>query len=333
MASKKLHEHSLYERLFENAYSIMLILNPDTGEILDANKAAVKFYQYSKQELLEMNISQLNTLSEKQISKEMNKAKLQKRNYFNFTHRLKNGEIRKVEAYTSPIEIANQKVLCSIIHDISQRKIDEEKLRKSESTIRAMINATSSMVYLIDLQGIIIDMNPQGARRLSKTPAQLIGEKINLIFPEDEHDLIISMSNRVVETQDSLNYQKNRDGRYYDITFYPVFNKKKEVDRICIFTRDITDLKMTEKVLAAVETAGGVCHEMNQPLQVILGNLELLRLNLEKDDPNQKFIDVLMNQTERLGIITKKLAHITRYETKEYIKGTIFDINRSSEIE
>jgi len=84
--------------------------------------------------------------------------------------------------------------------------------------------------------------------------------------------------------------------------------------------------------LAAIETAGGICHEMNQPLQVILGNLEILKMNLKKNDPNLKLINVILSQTQKIGLITKKLTHITRYETKGYMKGTIFDIDKSSEI-
>ncbi len=82
--------------------------------------------------------------------------------------------------------------------------------------------------------------------------------------------------------------------------------------------------------MTAIETAGGICHEMNQPLQVILGNLEILQLNLNDDDPNMNIVNMLLSQTEKLGSITKKLANITRYETKAYIKGTIFDIDNSS---
>ena len=87
---------------------------------------------------------------------------------------------------------------------------------------------------------------------------------------------------------------------------------------------------MSEKVMAAIETAGAVCHEMNQPLQVILGNLEILKMNLKEDDPNLDIVQSLMTQTEKLGNITKQLTNITRYETKSYIRGTIFDIDRSS---
>ena len=151
-------------------------------------------------------------------------------------------------------------------------------------------------------------------------------------FGENDFSRLGVLVNDVVETHDPISYQKESRGRYYDVHLYPVFNESDQVDRICVFANDITDLKKTEKVFAAIETAGGICHEMNQPLQVILGNLEIMKMNMEKDDPNLNLVNIALSQTEKLGRITKQLTHITRYETKGYVKGTIFDIDKSSGI-
>ena len=224
-------------------------------------------------------------------------------------------------------------MLCSIIHDITHRKLAEDNLRKSESMIRAMIDATTSLVYLFDLKGTILDMNQAGARLFKKTSEEMIGKNFKFFFKDIDYSRLSWLVRQVKDTKKSVSYQRIRDDRYYDVSLYPVFNKKEEVTRVCVFAKDITDLKQTEKVLAAIETAGAICHEMNQPLQVILGNLELLKMNIEENDPNHKFINALMAQTDRLGKITQKLTHITRYETKEYIKGTIFDIDKSTTTE
>ena len=87
MSSDSIHGQAIYKSLFENSYSIMLIINPDTGVILDANKAARKFYQYSKKELLGMPVSHINTLSQEDIKVEITNARQQKRSHFIFIHR------------------------------------------------------------------------------------------------------------------------------------------------------------------------------------------------------------------------------------------------------
>jgi nitrogen fixation/metabolism regulation signal transduction histidine kinase len=160
----------------------------------------------------------------------------------------------------------------------------------------------------------------------------MTGKNFKDFFSENDYSRISTLVKKVVKTHKPVHYQAGREKKFYDVTLYPVLNPSNRVDRICAFTGDITDLKKTERVFTAIETAGGICHEMNQPLQVILGNLELLKLKIGEDDPNIKLINTILSQTEKIGMITKKLTHITRYETKKYVKGTIFDIDRSSEI-
>lgn len=143
----------LYKSLFANSYSVMLIVNPETGDILDANKAACKYYGYKKHELLNMQIQDINTLSKKQVYKEMQNAKLENRNYFIFRHKLANGEIRDVEVFSGPIEVDNEKVLYSIIHDISERKHIEEHIQLEKNFSESLINSLPGIMYLFDEMG------------------------------------------------------------------------------------------------------------------------------------------------------------------------------------
>lgn len=135
----------LYRSLFDCSHSIMLIIHPESGNILDANVAACEFYGYTKDEITNMRILDINTLSEEHVFKEMQKAKLAKRKIFNFRHRLSSGEIKDVEVFTGPITLHGEKVLYSIINDISKRKIFEQerehlitKLEKALAEIKTL---------------------------------------------------------------------------------------------------------------------------------------------------------------------------------------------------
>ena len=86
-----------------------------------------------------------------------------------------------------------------------------------------------------------------------------------------------------------------------------------------------------EKFKAAAETIGGVCHELNQPLQSISGNAELLMSDISESHPYFKKIRNIKEQVDKLGAITKKLMGISRFATKDYTKGSkIIDIDASS---
>ena len=100
---------------------------------------------------------------------------------------------------------------------------------------------------------------------------------------------------------------------------------------------DITEAKAHETVMlekerlaAAVKTAGSICHEVNQPLMIILGTAELLLEEIDKDDPNSaKFLEI-KRQAERLGQVTKKLLTLSDFHTRPYLHHEILDLDKSS---
>lgn len=86
-----------------------------------------------------------------------------------------------------------------------------------------------------------------------------------------------------------------------------------------------------EKLQAVLETAGAICHELNQPMMALSGHAELLLAGLDPNDPLYTRITKIQSQVQRMGAITQKLMGITRYETRDYTRGErIVDIDRSS---
>lgn len=90
-------------------------------------------------------------------------------------------------------------------------------------------------------------------------------------------------------------------------------------------------LMAEEKTKAILEMAGTICHELNQPLQVIAGYAELLMMKTANDDSCSKMINKIQAQVDRMSEITMKLMQITRYETQEYVGDTkIIDIDKAA---
>jgi len=118
-----------YKSLFQNNHSVMLLLDPETGEINDANPAASLYYGWTHSELIGKNMSEINVLTKQEVIGEMQKAKKEKRNHFFFKHRLANGEFNDVEVYTGPIKFSKSTMLYSIVHDITDQKRAEEELK------------------------------------------------------------------------------------------------------------------------------------------------------------------------------------------------------------
>ncbi len=144
MASKVAYANTdIYntDEIFENHGSVMLTINATTGEIVGGNNAAEKFYGYSLAELKSMNINQINTLSPDETKTEMGLAASEKRNFFVFKHKLKDETIKDVEVYSSPVINDNgDKILFSIVHDITPRIYAEKEANRSKVMIIALLS-------------------------------------------------------------------------------------------------------------------------------------------------------------------------------------------------
>ncbi|KAF0128695.1 MAG: Diguanylate cyclase/phosphodiesterase [Bacteroidetes bacterium] len=176
---------SRFKNMFEEHNAIMLLINPESGNIIEANEASSRFYGYSKAELVTMNIDKLNILSFEQINMELEHAFHQKRNYFVFQHRLANGEVRLVEVHSTPIHYQDQRILFSIIHDITDRKQAEQRLKRIEwlLTSRPKVSETKEQTYmppygdLVALNTSRLILNSVGVQTLT----DIVGDYLNLL--------------------------------------------------------------------------------------------------------------------------------------------------------
>lgn len=130
-----------YRSLFKENHSVILLIDPETADVVDANPAAAAFYGYSIEELRAKKITDINTLSQEEVFQEMDRARREERNHFHFKHRLATGEVRDVEVFSGPVNVHDKDLLCSVIHDISERRqIEEEPDQLNKELREALAN-------------------------------------------------------------------------------------------------------------------------------------------------------------------------------------------------
>ena len=99
----------------------MLLIDPTSGQIIDANQAAAGYYGYARERLLGMAIQQINTLPPEEVRRQRELAIAQRRNVFHFKHRLASGEVRDVDVFSTPFNRGDQQRLFSIVIDVADR--------------------------------------------------------------------------------------------------------------------------------------------------------------------------------------------------------------------
>ena len=176
-----------YRQMFERNQAIKLLIDPESGLIVDANPAAARFYGYPREVLTRMRITDLNTLPAGAIAGEMSRALQEERNYFHFRHRLASGQVRDVEVDTSPLEIQGRLLLYSIVHDISDRKRAETELLQERYLLHTLMNHLPDSIYFKDRASRFVRVNRAVAARFGlPDPAEAV-DRADADFFAPEH--------------------------------------------------------------------------------------------------------------------------------------------------
>ena len=285
-----------YSSLFKNNNSVMLLIDPETGNIVDANPSACSFYGYSQTELIQKNIYKINLLSEEEIQQEMNKAKLEQRNHFFFKHRLASGKIRDVEVYSAPITVQGKSLLYSIIHDITERKQAEEALRDSELKYRSLFENSIQGVG-ISQGNQVIDANKPlleifGYDDLEKFLAVPL---LDHVAPESKELIMDIIEKRASGMLLPTSYEYKilrKDGEIRDLEISTSIFKIGDEKYVQSTFSDITERKQAEEVLRKSEDkyrslfesmAQGVFYQLANGSLIDVNQAALNMLGLTRD--------------------------------------------------
>lgn len=252
-----------YYAFFEKNYSVMLLVNPETAAIVDANLAACSFYGYTKEELTKKKINEINILSPNQISQEMERAKKEQQQHFHFRHRIASGVIREVEVFSGPVTVGGQKLLYSIVHDITARKQAEEALRSQRELLDNIMNHVPSSIFWKDRNSVYLGCNKAMAVQsgLSNSEEMVGKSDYDLPWKKEEADFFRACDRQVMESGEQIfaleESQQQADGSQATLltSKVPLRDPDGEVVGLLGIFTDITTRKQAEHALKKSEQA------------------------------------------------------------------------------
>lgn len=210
-----------YGALFSSASLIMLVTDPDSGNILDANPAALTYYGYTREFFRTLNLRDLNTMSDGEIAMERQRAREEGRDFLFFAHRLGNGSIRQVEVRSGTFRHAGKDANYIIIYDVTERKSREEELANERQRLANVINGTSSGTWEWNIETGECDFNERWAAIIGYTLDELRPLSINT-WLQHTHPDDLKLSTAALEAHFSgaaKNYQcqarmRHKDGHW-----------------------------------------------------------------------------------------------------------------------
>ena len=244
--------------VFNQSLSIMLLVDPISKSVVDANKAACQFYGYSYKEITQLKISDINTLSEKEIKNTLQDAKKAKNNLFILKHKLKNGEIKDVEVYTNLIKIKDKEFFYSIIHDVTEKALLKKQLEDSRTKFNSIFNLHPHPSHLVDKEFNIVSTNKKLLELKNLNFNDIVGKKCYTVYQNREkicpncNVRRLFNKNKIEKTEQKLTLS---DGKVhiFETNVYSIKNNNDEITHAIETTIDITKQKIAEQLIEQSE--------------------------------------------------------------------------------
>jgi PAS domain S-box-containing protein len=222
---------------------------------------------------------------------------------------------------------------------VNRRKV-EQQLIAEEKRYRLLFSQSPVGVVQIDRRGRIVEINEAFARIIGTPMERLIGLDTLAALKDPRMITAVrtALEGKSGQLEGTFTSVVTGSQSYLQVLTRGIQAADGTVAGAIGIFQDITERKRAEEALqnqerlrGALELAGAVCHEMNQPLMAIQGYADLIRLDAADAPPAlAERLAKIVRQIDRLKTIGERLMGITRYETKPLREGQIFDLEKGS---
>ncbi|WP_319478846.1 PAS domain-containing sensor histidine kinase [uncultured Draconibacterium sp.] len=324
-----------YRRLFESAKDGILILDAETGMIVDVNPFLIELLGYSKESFIEKTIWEIGFLKDIIDNKEKF-LELQQKKYVRYEDLpLETADGRRIHVeFVSNVYLSDsQKVIQCNIRDITERKLSEATIINGKNMLRTLIDNLPAMIYIKDIEcrkviANITDIKNIGYQNeeeiLGKTDIELFPGDIGQRGYADDQKVInlgIAINNRV---EDFYNSEGKRS--WISTTKIPLRNNEGEITGLVGIGYDITESKKIEEELTyAKEKAeesdrlksaflANMSHEIRTPMNGILGFTNLLQDPELTGEEQQEYIGIIQKSGDRMLNTVNDIINISKIE-------------------
>lgn len=329
LAEQSLREsEGLFRSLFEEHPAVKLIIDPETGAIMDANPAASSFYGWSVDQLRQMNISEINTLPKERLSKALKKTVGIGNQYLQFMHRRADGSIRDVEVLVGTVRREGKVYLHSVIFDITEKK----RAEATNKLLGRSIEQSPVSIIVTNADGIIEYVNPQFTLSTGFSSEEAVGKTMSIVksgahdnaFYEELWSTITSGKQWVGELQN-----RRKDGALYweRSIISPLTDDEGNVTHFIGVKEDITEQRrLLAELIAAKDRAeesdrlkstflANMSHEVRTPMNAIIGFADLLNAKEVSADEQEQYTGIIKQRSYDLLTIINDILDISMIDS------------------
>lgn len=246
-----------YRAIFDAANDAILVLDMDTGAILDVNRKMTEMFGYTPEEARELSVEALSAgippYTQKDAIGWIERAAAGEPQLYEWQARDKSGRLFWVEVNLRRAVIGGQDRILAVERDATERKHAEEAIRRSEENFRAIFNYAPALIVTYDKDAVVLEVNQAFERFTGFTKEQLVGRSMFETFASPQ---VMQKKAGVIETvfagntiQDTEWEATRPDGSkvYALANTTPIYDESGSVCKALSMGVDITERKETER--------------------------------------------------------------------------------------
>jgi two-component system, cell cycle sensor histidine kinase and response regulator CckA len=320
---------TLFRALLDRTSDSIHLIDPDSGRFLDVNETACRTLGYTRDELLQMTLVDLDPgLDPEAYRRIRDDLRGAGSLIVQRVHRRKNGFTFRVEIDLSWIEV-ERPYLIAVVRDVTERLRGDETLRR----LRAILESEPECVKLLAEDGTLIEMNPAGLAMIeADSAADVIGHDVAGLVVPAERDAFRDFTRRVFAGQTGTTMFEivglRGTRRCMEMHATPLRDQDGRIIAALSVTRDITDrvraedtrkrledqLRQAQKMEAVGQLSGGIAHDFNNILTVILGNTALIEADRRLPPELLEPVREVLQSAERASSLTRQLMMLSRQQ-------------------
>jgi PAS domain S-box-containing protein len=349
-AERRLRSLQRYADFFESSADGIVVIDAE-GRLLFSNPKARAISKYDETELRGRKLGELFPAEDAERLKAL-RAGFARGTYpqaIDLRIKRSDGVILTLSVNFNSVLREEGAILCSF-RDVTEERAVATELVKTKDFLQRVIDSSVDAIISADMSGKVLLFNRAAERIYGKTQAEMLGSDVRKMYPDGvAHQIMRAMrtgSGRLEGLKTEIvDAQSERVPVLLSAAI--IFEGSAPAGSVGIFTDLRERMRMEQRLAQAqeqiiaqerqaiiAELAGTAAHELNQPLQIVMGYAELLKRKVATDPSFANAAEVIYDEAERMAEIVRKIGKITRYETKSYVgRARILDLDKAAEAE
>ncbi len=324
----------MFRAMYDQATHFIGILDLD-GVLRDANRTACDLVGRERSEVIgkpfwETDWWAHSPAEQAKVRDGIRRARRGAMVRFETTHPGPDGSLHHVDFSLKPARDASGKIFCLIPEglDITERKLSEEALRKSTERLQTIVSGAPIIIYSFDAEGVFVLSEGRGLEGMGLSPGEVVGRSAFDIY-RDRHDVLANI--RRALTGETFSAPITMGDHTFDAYHAPLRNEHGEYAGTIGVLVDTTErtraeaerarlaeqLQQAMKMEAVGRLAGGIAHDFNNLLTIILGNVELARLERPSSGASERHLDEIAKAAGSAESLTRQLLAFSRRQVVE----------------